>query len=101
MRVIDAREDMNRRTFLRSVAVGATGAVFPTITCCSQPTKVRRVGAKQPNIVFIIADDMGWADVGYHGSEIETPNIDRLAKEGVRFKQHYVMPHVLRHVSAS
>jgi len=34
---------------------------------------------------------MGWADVGYHGSEIETPNIDRLAKESVRFKQHYVM----------
>lgn len=34
---------------------------------------------------------MGWADVGYHGSQIETPNIDRLAKESVRFKQHYVM----------
>ncbi|MHC4632796.1 MAG: sulfatase-like hydrolase/transferase [Planctomycetota bacterium] len=91
MRVIDAREDMSRRSFLRSVAVGATGFALPTMTSCSQLTKVRRVGAKRPNIVFIIADDMGWADVGYHGSEIVTPNIDRLAKEGVRFKQHYVM----------
>jgi arylsulfatase A-like enzyme len=91
MKVIDVPEDMNRRTFLRSVAVGTTGAVFPTMMCCSQTAKVRRVGAKRPNIVFIIADDMGWADVGYHGSEIETPNIDRLAKEGVRFMQHYVM----------
>ena len=47
---------------------------------------------KQPNIVYIIADDMGWADVGYHGSEIRTPNIDRLAEEGVTFNQHYVAP---------
>lgn len=46
----------------------------------------------RPNIVFILADDLGWADVGYHGSEIETPNLDGLAKEGVRFDQHYVMP---------
>jgi arylsulfatase A-like enzyme len=42
--------------------------------------------------VFILADDLGWADVGFHDSEIETPNIDRLARESVRFRQHYVMP---------
>lgn len=47
---------------------------------------------RKPNIVFILADDMGWADVGYHGSPIETPNLDRLADSGVRFGQHYVMP---------
>lgn len=60
----------------------------------SRGRPVQRVHNKKdrPNIVFIIADDMGWADVGYHGSEIETPNIDRLAAEGVRFNQHYVMP---------
>lgn len=46
----------------------------------------------QPNILFILADDLGWADVGYHGSEIQTPNIDRLAEEGISFGQHYVMP---------
>jgi arylsulfatase A-like enzyme len=92
MIVIGDRKDMSRRTFLRSTAAGAIGVVFPTITCYGQPGKVREAKAKRPNIVFIIADDQGWADVGYHNSEIETPNIDRLAKEGVRFNWHYVMP---------
>ncbi|MBI5693435.1 MAG: sulfatase [Verrucomicrobia bacterium] len=43
-----------------------------------------------PNIVFILADDMGWNEVGYHGSTYyETPNIDRLARRGVRFTDAY------------
>lgn len=43
-----------------------------------------------PNIVFILADDLGWADLGCYGNpEIETPNIDRLAAEGVRFTHAY------------
>ena len=46
----------------------------------------------KPNILFIIADDLGWADVGYHASEIDTPHIDRLAEAGVRLEQHYVTP---------
>ncbi len=45
---------------------------------------------KQPNIVVIIADDLGWNDVGYHGSEINTPAIDRLAREGIEFNRFYV-----------
>lgn len=48
--------------------------------------------ATRPNIVLIMADDLGWADVGYHGGEIKTPNIDCLAKEGVRLEQFYVQP---------
>jgi arylsulfatase A-like enzyme len=39
-----------------------------------------------------MADDLGWADVSYHGSEIKTPNIDWLAQKGVRLEQHYVQP---------
>ncbi len=46
----------------------------------------------QPNIVLIVADDMGWGDVGYHGSGIETPAIDRLALEGVELDRFYVCP---------
>lgn len=47
---------------------------------------------KKPNILFILADDLGWGDVGYHGSPIETPNIDRLASESVELDNHYVCP---------
>jgi len=45
-----------------------------------------------PNILVLVADDMGWADVGYHGSEIQTPNIDGLAKSGIKLERHYVTP---------
>ena len=44
---------------------------------------------ERPNIIVIMADDMGWSDIGAYGGEIRTPNIDRLAAEGVRFTQFY------------
>lgn len=46
----------------------------------------------RPNIIILLADDLGWADVGFHGAEIKTPNLDRLAKSGVQLKQFYVQP---------
>lgn len=48
--------------------------------------------AEKPNILFILADDLGWGDVGYHGSVIRTPNIDRLVSIGIELDQHYVSP---------
>jgi len=45
--------------------------------------------AGQPNILLVMVDDMGWADLGCYGSEIPTPNIDALAKNGIRFTQFY------------
>ncbi len=48
--------------------------------------------APKPNILFILADDLGWGDVGFHGSEIKTPHIDKLAAAGARLEQFYVQP---------
>ena len=42
---------------------------------------------EKPNIVLILADDLGWSDIGCYGSEVATPNLDRLASEGIRFTQ--------------
>lgn len=48
--------------------------------------------AAHPNIVFILADDYGYSDIGYHGSEIKTPNLDALAAAGVKLDNYYVQP---------
>ncbi|MFH1922928.1 MAG: arylsulfatase [Planctomycetota bacterium] len=47
------------------------------------------IAAESPNIVLVMADDMGWSDLGCYGGEIRTPHIDRLAAGGVRFTQFY------------
>jgi len=52
-----------------------------------QPQKSR--AAERPNLLVILADDLGFSDLGCYGSEIETPNLDRLAAEGLRFSQFY------------
>ena len=68
---------LSRRNFLETT-LGAAAAVSTT----AAPTK-------KPNILFILADDLGYSDPGCFGGEIQTPNIDKLAKGGVRFTQLY------------
>ena len=58
---------------------------------CRAPALVRAQAAgaapaPKPNIVYIVADDLGWKDLGYHGSDIRTPNIDKLAATGARLE---------------
>jgi len=47
------------------------------------------LAAERPNVVFILADDLGYSDLGCYGGEIETPNLDSLAQNGLRFTQFY------------
>ena len=69
---------MQRRQFLQTVAgAAATGPLRGAVS-----------GAK-PNIIVILVDDMGFSDIGCYGGEIRTPNVDALAKGGVRFTQFY------------
>ncbi len=49
-------------------------------------------GEDRPHVLVILADDLGWNDVGYHGSEIRTPTLDRLAADGVELDRFYVQP---------
>lgn len=58
-----------------------------TLACGGTPASS---GPEQPNIVFVLVDDMGWADLGSYGSKaIHTPNLDRMAREGMRFTDAY------------
>jgi hypothetical protein len=58
---------------------------------CVFPASAREE-TQPPNIVYIMADDLGRKDVGFHGSDIQTPNIDKLAKDGVILEQFYAQP---------
>jgi len=75
---------MNRRAFMRSVAGTLAAASMGAGRRASA-----RPAPKPPNIVIILADDMGFSDLGCYGSEISTPNLDGLAQRGVRFTQAY------------
>ena len=59
--------------------------ILLTYTQC----KKTAIDIQPPNVILILVDDMGFSDIGAYGSEIETPNIDRLAFEGVRFTNAY------------
>ena len=75
---------MTRRTLLRSAALG-------TIALASGIENVfAQTVSRPPNIVFIMADDLGYADVSCYGRpDLDTPDIDRIAAKGVRFLQAY------------
>ena len=72
------------QALLRVGAIGGTLFVATIGPAPAAPTK--------PNILYIVADDLGWADVGFHGSEIKSPTIDELAKNGAQLDQFYVQP---------
>ena len=58
---------------------------------CFLALSVAALAADKPNVLFIVGDDMGYADVGFHGcKDIPTPNLDALAASGVRFTNGYV-----------
>ena len=55
-------------------------------------TFVLQVGGRPLHILLVVVDDFGWSDVGFHGSKINTPNMDKLAAEGVILDNYYVQP---------
>ena len=74
---------IDRRRFLQ---LGGLAAPLAAVRCSSPSAPTR---PKRPNIVMIMSDDMGYSDLGCYGGEIETPNLDRLAAQGLRFTRYY------------
>lgn len=67
---------LDRRNFLKTAAVALAG-------------RLTGAAARPPNVVLIYADDLGYGDLGCYGSNIRTPNLDRMAAEGIRFTHFY------------
>ena len=78
--------NLDRRQFILAAGAAAGSLLAdPTTVAADTPSPEDR-----PNIVFILIDDLGWKDVGYHDSRLyETPNVDRLARSGMRFSDAY------------
>src|SRR6266446_244236 len=82
--MVFAGKDITRRELLRGAAAGMIGLATRAGVGGARPS------ARPPNIVFILADDLGYADVSCYGRpDFSTPNIDRIALRGVRFLQAY------------
>ena len=81
---------MNRREFIKCIASGAVAAVLPNSGCSILNPGNRTINSDRPNIILIMADDLGYGDIGCYGStKINTPNIDALAKGGMKFTDYH------------
>jgi arylsulfatase A len=88
---------LTRRDFLKYSAWFAANTALPAGALATNRASVKRL-----NFVFILADDLGWSDVGCYGSDLhETPNIDRLARQGMRFTDVYAAAPVCSPTRAS
>src|SRR5215471_17703282 len=88
------RKQAHRATLRNPIrAVGTLVAALMAFFCLPATSPAAPAGPRQPHIVHIVADDLGWKDVGFNGcTDIKTPNIDRLAAGGAKFTQFYVQP---------
>ena len=66
-------------------------AVSIAVSACVEPNE-SDTGENRPSILLIVADDLGYADLGAYGGDIDTPNIDSLAKAGILFTQFHTAP---------
>ncbi len=86
---MEEQTQMTRRTALGAIGALA-GAVAVNALSCAHGARSTEAGRRRPNLNFVMADDLGYGDLGAYGQErIQTPHLDRMAEEGVRFTQCY------------
>lgn len=73
---------------MRMITLGTAVVLFATV----QANDIACASDRPPNILYIVADDLGWKDVGFHGSDIKTPHLDALAANGAKLDQFYAQP---------
>ena len=80
---------LSRRHALNLITSGAVGAALPQFGC-GEDTGGEPETSRPPNIIYVMADDLGWAELGCYGNRFnETPHLDRLASQGMRFTDTY------------
>jgi arylsulfatase A-like enzyme len=77
------------KQIIRTIMITAGMASVATVFAAKKPNIAAAASKQKPNILLIVADDMGFSDAGCYGGEISTPNLDRLAANGLRFTQAY------------
>ncbi|MEW6237241.1 MAG: sulfatase [Candidatus Omnitrophota bacterium] len=89
--------EYNRRNFLQLAGFSAASLAVPSYGCIDESSYSKKI-----NFVFILADDLGWSDLGCYGADLhETPNLDRLAQQGMRFTDAYAASPVCSPTRAS
>lgn len=88
----EGMQDVNRRDLLLSSGSVLAGGIAAGMLPVGLTAPAFAESDPRPNIIYVVADDLGRTDVGFHGSDIKTPNIDKLAELGASLEQFYVQP---------
>ena len=82
---VNAANELRRRDFLKLTACALTASACPDLSHAMGGTS----DDDRPNIILIMADDLGYGDISSYGGPIQTPNIDALVKSGMRFTDYH------------